>query len=116
MFFVKTRLNANKTLITNITDQNVFTHCPDCGAEVQVNLSELVENSKLNLADTSVYCQECGNRRWGKHDADDIDDNSDDDGIDTDDDIDIPAILDHMDVSIDFLRFALRNRGKHGHQ
>ena len=31
MFYIKTRKPNGKTIRTEITDENVFTRCPDCG-------------------------------------------------------------------------------------
>ena len=44
MFFIKNQIDDSTVLTTEITDENVFTHCPDCGAEVQVDLAELAED------------------------------------------------------------------------
>lgn len=36
MFYVKERLNDTLEISTQITDENVFCHCPMCGSEVSV--------------------------------------------------------------------------------
>lgn len=44
MFYVKTQLDESTTLMTEITDENVFTRCPDCGQEVAVDLNDIVDD------------------------------------------------------------------------
>ena len=84
MFFVKTRIDDSTVLTTEITDENVFTHCPDCGAEVQIDLAELAEDGELDLFGTSVCCPECSKRRWAEMEADedeDFEEDADDEEI-----------------------------------
>ena len=41
MFYIKTKLPDGKTVKTDVTDENVFTRCPECGKEIGVDLAEL---------------------------------------------------------------------------
>lgn len=54
MFYVKT---PNDDI--EITDENVFTTCPDCGKEIQVDIQELLKLENADLFGTSVYCERC---------------------------------------------------------
>lgn len=42
MFYVKTKINDETTITTELTDENVFTHCPKCGTEFPVDLVEIL--------------------------------------------------------------------------
>lgn len=113
MFFVKTRIDNNTVLTTEITDENVFTHCPDCGAEVQIDLAELAEDGELDLFGTSVCCPECSKRRWAEMESDDDDECEEDaDG----EEIDVSMLLDHIAQSVNCLRWAFGKAGVHGDQ
>ncbi len=60
MFYVKTEIAEGVTIRAGITDENVFTTCPECGREHQVDLATIEE---LDLCGTVVYCGECSKRR-----------------------------------------------------
>jgi len=64
MFYVKTQLNEDAAIVVDITDENVFTTCPDCGKEVQVDLTDFAGDEEFDLYDTGVYCPECSKRHW----------------------------------------------------
>lgn len=65
MFYVKTLLGANTAIVTEITDENVFTRCPDCGAEICIDLNDVIdEDGQLNLYGLGVCCPECSRARW----------------------------------------------------
>lgn len=40
-----------------------FTRCPDCGAEFEVDLSELMSEPYFDFYGTNVYCGECSVKR-----------------------------------------------------
>lgn len=65
MFYVKTPLSASAAIVTEITDENVFTRCPDCGAELRIDLNDVIdEDGQLDLYGMGVCCPECSRTRW----------------------------------------------------
>lgn len=62
MFYVKTKVNGETTITTEITDENVFTRCPKCGKEFDVHLSGVLTNGG-DLCGTTVYCAECSAKK-----------------------------------------------------
>lgn len=64
MFYVKTKIAEGVTIRAEITGENVFTTCPGCGIEHQVDLAEMVDSrGGLDLYGTAVYCAECSAAR-----------------------------------------------------
>lgn len=60
MFYVKSEIAEGVTVRAEITDENVFTICPDCGIEHQVDLADVVdEDGKLDLFSTAICCTAC---------------------------------------------------------
>lgn len=49
MFYVKSQIGENSAIVTEITDENVFTRCPDCGSEIAVDLSDLADEGQHDL-------------------------------------------------------------------
>lgn len=45
-----------------IESDNVFTRCPRCGAEIQIDLADMVIDGQLDLYGTSTYCQRCSEK------------------------------------------------------
>ena len=66
MFYLKTKLANGKVIKTNITDENVFTRCPDCGRELPVDLVEVVADGEGDLFSTSIICSACTKKRAEK--------------------------------------------------
>jgi DNA-directed RNA polymerase subunit RPC12/RpoP len=62
MFYVKTSFGY-ADVITEIHDDNVFSKCPECGREVQVDLAEVFKGEEVDLYGTSVLCTECTKKR-----------------------------------------------------
>lgn len=60
MYYVKAEIAEGVTIRAEITDENVFNPCPRCGAEVAVDLAEIVTDSGLDLFGTAMYCDKCG--------------------------------------------------------
>lgn len=58
MFYVKTKSNEGTTIKIELTTQNMFTICPDCGEEFSVDLQSLFD-SKNNSIENAVYCSAC---------------------------------------------------------
>ena len=67
MFYVKTKLPDGKTVETEITDENVYTHCPECGEKVTVDLAELFSDGEGDLFSTGVICADCTRKRMKQH-------------------------------------------------
>ncbi len=59
MFYVKTQLNEETALTTEITDENVFTRCPRCGSEIAVDLADILSDGEGDLYGTAVLCDAC---------------------------------------------------------
>lgn len=45
-----------------IEDDNVFTQCPRCGKEQQIDLADAVIDGALDLYGTSWYCEKCSEK------------------------------------------------------
>ena len=57
MFYVKREIDG--TIIKEeITAENVFTICPRCGKELQIDLAEVFPDG-VDLFTTSIICREC---------------------------------------------------------
>lgn len=58
MFYVKREIDG--TIIKEeITAENVFTICPRCGKELQVDLAEVFPDGEIDLEGTSIICKDC---------------------------------------------------------
>lgn len=61
MFYVKTKTGEEVEI------EEVYTRCPDCDAEFEVDLNDIIDNlGNLDLYGTQVYCTECSKRRMNK--------------------------------------------------
>jgi len=63
MFYIKRRQPCGKTIPIEITDENVFTRCPECGRELPVDLAELFADGEGDLCAASVLCSRCTAKR-----------------------------------------------------
>ena len=66
MFYLKTELANSKVVKIDITDENVFTRCPDCGRELPVDLVEILSDGEGDLFSTSITCSACTQKRAEK--------------------------------------------------
>jgi DNA-directed RNA polymerase subunit RPC12/RpoP len=66
MFYLKIKMPNGKTVRTDITDENVYTRCPECGRELPVDLAELFSDGDGDLYSTSILCSACSSKRVGK--------------------------------------------------
>lgn len=57
MFYVKAKINEEVSINIDITDENVFTKCPGCEKEQQVDLQEILKDG--DLFGTTVICADC---------------------------------------------------------
>ena len=62
-YYVKGTTEAGEPVTLPIEDDNVFTHCPDCGKEHTVDLVELASSGDFDLYGSSVYCETCAKKR-----------------------------------------------------
>jgi Zn finger protein HypA/HybF involved in hydrogenase expression len=61
MFYVKQKFSEGAEINIYLDYDNVYTHCPRCGVEHCVDISELV-NQGFDIVDTRVYCKRCSNK------------------------------------------------------
>ena len=66
MFYIKTRKRNGKTTRTEITDENVFTRCPECGRELSVDFAEVFGDGEGDLFSTAIICSACTKKRLPK--------------------------------------------------
>lgn len=62
MFYLKTKINDETAIITELTGENVFTFCPECGKEFKIDLHDVFADGG-DLYGTAVYCAECSAKR-----------------------------------------------------
>ncbi len=63
MFYVKAKINEETAIITELTDENVFTICPECGTEFAIDLADVFFGGDVDLYSTAIYCAECSAKR-----------------------------------------------------
>jgi|GEM_PF-190859 len=66
MFYLKTKMPNGEVVKTEITDENVYTRCPDCGRELPVDLVEIFSDGKGDLYSTNIICSACTNKHSAK--------------------------------------------------
>lgn len=67
MYYIKAEIAQEVTIKAEITDENVFTTCPDCGVEHPVVLADTVDaDGRLDLFGTAIYCPECSEKIRGE--------------------------------------------------
>lgn len=52
MFYTKQPIGEDSELITYITDENVYTTCPHCGAEEAIDLADVLREEDSDLYGT----------------------------------------------------------------
>jgi len=62
MYYVKSQITDECSIYTEITDENVFTICPNCGVEHQIDLVDLIQSGEFCLFSTAIYCKECSDK------------------------------------------------------
>ncbi len=62
MFYVKTSFGY-ADVVTEIHCDNVFTRCPECGSELNVDLAEVFSDGDADLESTSIICSVCTKKR-----------------------------------------------------
>ncbi|MEA4972350.1 MAG: hypothetical protein VB119_04140 [Candidatus Metalachnospira sp.] len=59
MFYIKEKFNDSMEVKIDITDENVFCRCPNCGCEVKVDLVDVLQDEESDLYGTAVFCDDC---------------------------------------------------------
>lgn len=67
MFYIKAKINEDTCMKTDITDENTFTTCVDCGCEIQVDLDEAIIDGHLDLFGLGMRCEECSYKHALQH-------------------------------------------------
>lgn len=67
MFYTKTKINEGTYITAEITDENTFTTCIDCGQEVQVDLDEMIVDGHLDLYSLGCRCEACSFKHAQRH-------------------------------------------------
>ena len=67
MFYIK--VNGQKK---EITARNIYTLCPECGKEIQVDLTELIQPGEFDLEASRVLCGKCSRSKHNMGEADKI--------------------------------------------
>ena len=60
MLYVKTNISSDVQIKVDLYDDEIYTQCPKCGKEMQVEtevLKQILEDS--DLASSSLYCEKC---------------------------------------------------------
>lgn len=63
MYYVKSKLTEETEINIEITDENVFTRCKGCGAEIPVDIVEESHIDGFDLCGTVCYCHMCSTKR-----------------------------------------------------
>ncbi|BDF57486.1 hypothetical protein CE91St36_03030 [Christensenellaceae bacterium] len=63
MFYVKQKISEDAEIRIDITDENVFAICPECGKEISVDLADIFSDGEGDLFGTSVFCEACTKKR-----------------------------------------------------
>ena len=66
MFYLKTKMPNGEVVKTEITDENVYTRCPDCGRELPVDLVEIFSDGEGDLYSTNIICSACTKKHGAK--------------------------------------------------
>lgn len=60
MFYIKTNISDNVQIEVDLYEDEIYTQCPKCGKEIQIDSDELSEVIKeQGLVSTSIYCKDC---------------------------------------------------------
>ncbi|MGE6379019.1 hypothetical protein [Peribacillus muralis] len=61
MFYVKTKINDQIEMKIELHDDEIFTKCPDCGVEQEVDNQTIISvlEDDGDFGSTSIYCEDC---------------------------------------------------------
>ena len=62
MFYVKSKIGNLAEINVEVTDENVYTRCPICGEEFNIDIQDFLLDEEFDLFGTSVYCEKCGKK------------------------------------------------------
>ncbi len=63
MFYIKEQLTENATVEIDLTGE-VFTHCPDCGVEQEIDLVDLIRGCPdFDFYGMHICCKNCTEKR-----------------------------------------------------
>lgn len=63
MYYVKSKINDEVEIKVDITDENVFTICPVCGVEHQIDIVDVIQSGEFDLFSTAIYGNQCTIKR-----------------------------------------------------
>ena len=58
MYYIKSK-QGDFTICTEIKSNTIYTVCPKCQREFDLDISELITEDGIDLVSTSAYCDEC---------------------------------------------------------
>ncbi|MBR1444352.1 MAG: hypothetical protein IJ583_12575 [Firmicutes bacterium] len=62
MFYVKSKIGNSAEINIEITDENVYTRCPICGEEFNIDIQDFLLDKDFDIFGTAVYCENCGKK------------------------------------------------------
>ncbi|WP_050613298.1 hypothetical protein [Bacillus testis] len=64
MLYIKTKLFDVYEVKIDLYSDEIYTECPDCKMEIQVDSQALISilNDDGDFASTSIYCEKCSDR------------------------------------------------------
>ena len=62
MFYAKAKIGEDAELKIELHDENIYTACPGCGEEIQVDLNDVITDGQIDFYGTSIYCSECSRK------------------------------------------------------
>lgn len=64
MFYVKTNISNNAEIKVELYEDEIYTHCYECGKEIQVDTDILINiwTTDGDLSSTSIKCKECSKK------------------------------------------------------
>ena len=67
MFYVKATLAEGVEINIDITGENVYTRCPVCGKEMNVDIFEDATYTEICPYSTKYICEECTQKMKGEN-------------------------------------------------
>jgi len=64
-FYVKAKITDEVEIKMKLYDDEIYTSCPDCGKEMQVDADTIVSilGNGGDFAGTSIYCVDCSKKK-----------------------------------------------------